>query len=290
MYQEVVLSLDDARLARRAVLHALDAGTDRPAALAVCDARGGLVHALRQDGAAARLLSRARAKAYTSAVMGCTTLRFREDVIEQPGRAIGDFGDAWITSLQGGVVVRSEGRVVGAVGCAGNSIDRDEALAVAGATAIETQAELPEVRRAQAAASGRLSARDACAAAEAISAWSAAEGAAVASAVVDSHGDIIHVARMDRATPFDVEQAIRKAFTSAYMGRGTSSLHEQLLADGRRPGDWGISTITTLPGGALIAAPDGGMLGAVGVHGSALGDDEAAIEGVAAIARDRPSR
>lgn len=289
MYSQVVPSLDDARIALRAVMNELDAAADKPAALAVCDARGGLIYALRQDGAAARLLGRARAKAYTSAVMGCATLKFREDLMEQPGRTIGDFGDDWITSLQGGVTIRSEGNVVGAVGCAGNSIDRDEALAMAGAAAIEAQTDHPAVDVVPVSPADRLSATEACIAVAAICAWSAAAGTAVASAVVDGHGDVIHAARMDGASPFDVDQAIRKAFTSAYMGRGTSSLHQQLLADGRRPADWGISTITTLPGGALITSSSGGVIGAIGVHGSAAGDDEGAMAGVAVLASGRPS-
>lgn len=141
MHNYPSLGLSDAKQAVSTILAAIAAEGDRPAAVAVVGHDGELVYALRQTGAAARLIGRARAKAYTAAVLGLDTSVFRSDVLHRPGRTLDDWGDPLITSLPGGVVARDEGVVVGAIGCTGNSIERDEALARLGIGALQLRSD-----------------------------------------------------------------------------------------------------------------------------------------------------
>jgi uncharacterized protein GlcG (DUF336 family) len=92
---------------------------------------------LRQDGAPARMLSRARAKAYTAANLGLDTVVFRDRHMKAKQRTLNDWGDPMLTTLQGGLAVRSDGKVVGGIAMSGNTTTRDEALARIGLDAME---------------------------------------------------------------------------------------------------------------------------------------------------------
>jgi uncharacterized protein GlcG (DUF336 family) len=129
------LRLAHAERACEAILSALTP-TDSPIALAIADMHGVPVLLLRQDGAPARMLSRARAKAYTAATVGLDTVEFRDSVVNAKGRTLDDWGDPMLTTLQGGLVVRSAGAVVGGIAMSGNTTIRDEALAGIGLAAM----------------------------------------------------------------------------------------------------------------------------------------------------------
>ena len=129
------LQLAHAERARDAILSALTP-TDSPVALAIADAHGVPVLLLRQDGAPARMLSRARSKAYTAATLGLDTVDFRDRVVKGHGRTLDDWGDPMLTTLQGGLAIRSAGSVVGGIAMSGNTTIRDEALAHIGLTAM----------------------------------------------------------------------------------------------------------------------------------------------------------
>ena len=129
------LQLAHAERARDAILSALTP-TDSPVALAIADAHGVPVLLLRQDGAPARMLSRARSKAYTAATVGLDTVDFRDRVVKAHGRTLDDWGDPMLTTLQGGLTVRSAGSVVGGIAMSGNTTIRDEALAQIGLAAM----------------------------------------------------------------------------------------------------------------------------------------------------------
>ncbi len=129
------LQLAHAERAREAILSALTP-TDSPIALAIADAHGVPVLLLRQDGAPARMLSRARSKAYTAATVGLDTVEFRDHVVKAHGRTLDDWGDPMLTTLQGGLAVRSAGSVVGGIAMSGNTTIRDEALARIGLEAM----------------------------------------------------------------------------------------------------------------------------------------------------------
>ena len=135
MYGEERLGLVEAERARDAILAALSAN-DSPIALAIADRNGVPILLLRQDGAPARMLGRARAKAYTAASVGLDTVSFRDEHVKAQARTLDDWGDPMLTTLQGGLVIRSAGQVVGGIGMSGNTTPRDEALARIGRSAM----------------------------------------------------------------------------------------------------------------------------------------------------------
>jgi uncharacterized protein GlcG (DUF336 family) len=139
MFQQKRLGLAEAERARDAILAALTS-TDAPIALAIADEHGVPIVLLRQDGAPARMLSRARAKAYTAANLGLDTVEFRDRHVKAKRRTLNDWGDPQITTLQGGLTVRVDGKVVGGIAMSGNTTLRDEALAHIGLQAMGVSA------------------------------------------------------------------------------------------------------------------------------------------------------
>ena len=135
MFTRKSLSLDDAERAVVAIVGALTPA-DNPIALAIADEHGVPVLCLRQDGAPPRMLRRARAKAYTAANLGMDTVVFRDSVVKAKSRTLDDWGDPMITSLQGGLVIRSGDEPVGGIAMSGNSTIRDEGLARIGLAAM----------------------------------------------------------------------------------------------------------------------------------------------------------
>jgi glc operon protein GlcG len=135
MFAQTRLGLAEAERARDAILAALTA-TDAPIALAIADEHGVPILLLRQDGAPTRMLSRARAKAYTAANLGLDTVEFRDRHVKGRQRTLNDWGDPLVTTLQGGLAIRSGGQVVGGIAMSGNTTIRDEALAHVGLEAM----------------------------------------------------------------------------------------------------------------------------------------------------------
>src|SRR5919204_634768 len=131
MFGQQRLGLAEAERARDAILAALTP-TDSPIALAIADEHGVPILLLRQDGAPVRMLSRARAKAYTAANLGLDTVDFRDEHVKAKQRTLNDWGDPMLTTLQGGLAIRAGGSVVGGIAMSGNTTLRDEALAKIG--------------------------------------------------------------------------------------------------------------------------------------------------------------
>src|SRR5258708_8338663 len=128
MFQQTRLGLGEAERARDAILAALTSA-DSPIALAIADEHGVPILLLRQDGAPARMLSRARAKAYTAANLGLDTVVFRDDHVKAANRTLNDWGDPMLTTLQGGLAVIFNSHTIGGIAMTGNTTARDEALA-----------------------------------------------------------------------------------------------------------------------------------------------------------------
>ncbi len=135
MFQQQRLGLARAERARDAILAALTRN-DNPIALAIADEHGQPILLLRQDGAPARMLGRARAKAYTAAMLGLDTVEFRDKHVKARQRTLDDWGDPMLTTLQGGLTIRAGGAVVGGIAMSGNTTNRDEALARIGLEAL----------------------------------------------------------------------------------------------------------------------------------------------------------
>jgi glc operon protein GlcG len=138
VFQQHRLGLAEAERARDAILAAVTA-TDSPVALAIADEHGVPILLMRQDGAPARMLSRARSKAYTAANLGLDTVIFRDEHVNAKQRTLNDWGDPMITTLQGGLAIKANGKVVGGIAMSGNSTIRDEALAKIGLDAMGLQ-------------------------------------------------------------------------------------------------------------------------------------------------------
>lgn len=118
---------------------AMDAMTDKAlqtpddvVAIAIVDNTGNLL-AYAQTGHL-RLFSRRHAirKAYTAAVMGADTGSNGQKMKEQ-GRSISEMGDLQLTAMQGGLVIKKDGALLGGIGVGGyNGGHLDEALAKVG--------------------------------------------------------------------------------------------------------------------------------------------------------------
>ncbi len=97
-------------------------------AAAVVDSNGDPICSARMDGTHERVLRFALRKAYTAAVMARDTRAFKRDM-ERANRTLADYGDSMFTTLQGGMVVMDQRRVVGGIAVGGNTSERDEAIA-----------------------------------------------------------------------------------------------------------------------------------------------------------------
>lgn len=100
----------------------------RPMAFAVVDVHGDLLGAVRMDGCHYRVLKHAIRKAHTAAVYERNTLALKRQMRESD-RELLEWGDMDVTTLQGGLVVRSDSGVVGGVGVGGGSLAVDEEVA-----------------------------------------------------------------------------------------------------------------------------------------------------------------
>ena len=134
----ITLALSDAK-------RMLEAGEAKAAALgiayniAVVDAGGALLAFTRQDGALIGSIDLAIGKAITARLFDKTTAYLAE--LAQPGAPL--FGIAQsnhgrVVIFGGGLPVRIDGAIVGAVGASAGSVEQDIAVAEAAAAAIMT--------------------------------------------------------------------------------------------------------------------------------------------------------
>jgi glc operon protein GlcG len=138
MHQIATLDLDEARRAVEAILrHAGDGG---PVAVAVTDANGDLVCYARMDGTTKTAQRMAIRKAYTAARIGADTGVWGEQLAKL-GITAAEFGDPVLTRFQGGICVRTDDAVAGAIAVSGRRAAEDEALARVGLEALLAAAE-----------------------------------------------------------------------------------------------------------------------------------------------------
>ena len=100
----------------------------RRMAFAVVDAHGELLAAARMDGCHPRVLKHAIRKAQTAAIYERNTLALKRQMRETD-RELLEWGDLGVTTLQGGLVVKSDAGVVGGVGAGGSNLAVDEEVA-----------------------------------------------------------------------------------------------------------------------------------------------------------------
>ena len=134
MYETKNVGLDGALQAVRAVLTAAAETDGLPIVVMVADRDGEMIAFARMDGAGHVPRTMATRKAYTSARTGNDS-RAWGNSIRHAGIDLKDL-DPFMIGFAGGVCLRVDGVVVGAVGVSGRSEEQDEELARVGAGAI----------------------------------------------------------------------------------------------------------------------------------------------------------
>jgi len=131
-----VLSLDAARrVAEAAVAAAQAQGVS--ACIAVCDTSGEPIITVRMDGAPRLCAGVALNKAYTVASFnGMPTHAWWPLLADDPALVHGFTQTPRLVVFAGGVPVRIDGAVVGAVGVSGGSSEQDRAIAEAGVASL----------------------------------------------------------------------------------------------------------------------------------------------------------
>jgi glc operon protein GlcG len=128
-------------LAHRDVLAVLDAIREAveargKVAIAIADAHGELIAFVRMDGALLSSGTLAINKAFTAARLARPT-RVLGETLRAKGTDVAFYGDPRYVGFGGGLPVRIDGVVVGAVAVSGLADDEDEALATLGVALLE---------------------------------------------------------------------------------------------------------------------------------------------------------
>ena len=127
MYQSYNLSHTDALKIIFAIRTELEKES-KGAAVAVVDAHGELLAFLRTDGCKLPSITIAINKAFTAAREGQESRKIGQNSREQ-GFPMTNFGDLRYTAWGGGMPIRHEGKVIGAVGVSGLPEEEDMKLA-----------------------------------------------------------------------------------------------------------------------------------------------------------------
>jgi uncharacterized protein GlcG (DUF336 family) len=110
----------------------------QPMNIAVVDGGGNLVSHVRMDGAWIGSIDISINKAFTARAFDISTAQLSEN--SQPGQqfyGIQNSNHGRIMIFAGGVPLRRNGQVVGAIGVSGGSGSQDQAVATSGASAIQ---------------------------------------------------------------------------------------------------------------------------------------------------------
>ena len=110
----------------------------QPSNIAVVDAGGNLVSHVRMDGAWIGSIDISINKAFTARAFDISTADLAKE--SQPGKqfyGIQESNHGRIMIFAGGIPLRQNGKVVGAIGVSGGSGSQDQAVAEAGAAAFE---------------------------------------------------------------------------------------------------------------------------------------------------------
>lgn len=130
------LTLETAQaLAEACIDHAQKAGL-KPLTIAVVDAAAQLKVLLRQDGTSLMRPDIAQGKAKGAVGMGMGSRALFVRAQEQPYfiQSMNALAGGALVPVPGGVLIRHEGRIIGALGITGDTSDNDEACAVAAIT------------------------------------------------------------------------------------------------------------------------------------------------------------
>lgn len=106
----------------------------KPLGVAVLDAGGHPLAFQRQDGASFIRYEVASGKAYGALAVGTSSRKLGATAMERPHffTGLSAVSGGRIVPVPGGVLVRRDGEIIGAVGISGDTSDNDELCAVAG--------------------------------------------------------------------------------------------------------------------------------------------------------------
>src|SRR6266498_3746608 len=231
--------------------------------IAIVDPWGELIQLRRTKGAQIASSRVAVDKARTAAIFIRPSREIEEQVTN--GR-LGALALHGASALTGGIPLRVDGEVVGAIGTSGETPDEDEAISIAGAAAELSVTEVPA-----------LTYEGARAAAEAAGAVAGERGVAPVISAVDAGGALMYLVRPDSAQVASVEVTTDKARTAAIYRRPSKDFEDQ--ASGGRPSALHLARAVPLQYSDEV-------VGAVGVSGatSADEDQELALIGADAFA------
>ncbi len=225
--------------------------------VAIVDPSGEVIRLDRTPGAQVASSRVAVDKARTAAIFVRPSREIEEQVSAGRLGALALHGAA---ALTGGIPLRVDGEVVGAIGTSGETPDEDEAISLAGADAAISTVTVPALTFAGART-----------AAEAAGVEASRRGVAPVVAVVDAGGDLLYVHRPDAAQVASVGVATDKARTAAIYRRPSKDFEEQ--AAGGRASALHLARAVPLQGGMPIVVA-GHVVGAVGVSGASSADED----------------
>lgn len=129
----MTIKLETARAIVDSILADARAKNMPPMTAVVVDAAGDMIALAREDGASPLRPKIAHGKANGAVAMGLGSRALFVRAQQQPYfiEAMNALCDGLMVPVPGGVLVRQDGRIVGAIGITGASSDDDEALAVA---------------------------------------------------------------------------------------------------------------------------------------------------------------
>ena len=139
-------------------------------------------------------------------------------------------------ALTGGIPLRADGEVVGAIGTSGETPDQDESVSLAGAAVSFTTIEVPALTY---EAARRV--------AETVGTVATDRSVAPVVAVVDAEGHLVYLWRPDAAQVASVDVAIDKARTAAIYRRPSKDFEEQAASG--RPSALHLARAVPLQGG-----------------------------------------
>jgi glc operon protein GlcG len=235
--------------------------------LAVVDPHGELIELRRTPGAQIASSRVAVDKARTAAIFVRPSREMEEQVTN--GR-LGALALHGASALTGGIPLRVNGEVVGAIGTSGETPDEDEAISLAGAATDFSVTEVPA-----------LTYEGARLAAEAAGAEAAQRGVAPVISAVDAGGALMFLGRPDTAQVASVEVTTDKARTAAIYRRPSKDFEDQ--ASGGRPSALHLARAVPLQGGVPIEL-DGEVIGAIGVSGATDADEDRELAEIGARA------
>ncbi len=217
--------------------------------IAVVDAWGHVLRLWRTEGAQPASDQVAIDKARTAAIFVRPSREIEEQV---SGGRLGALALHGAAALTGGVPLRVDGEVVGAIGTSGETPDEDESVSAAGAAAEFSTVEVPALTR-----------QGAQRVAETVGAAAAARGVAPVVSVVDAGGALLYLLRPDAAQVASVAVTTDKARTAAIYRRPSKDFEDQAASG--RPSALHLAGAVPLQGGMPILR-GGHVVGAAAIE------------------------